>query len=161
MLSQKTNTQANNCKSLNIHRKAKESSAELLDTYFFLSLKRNINLALLYVSHFLALDSLYCSGWCHVSEVVSAHTYSGQGWQQPGSWIVLPWMAVAVPSQTCQLGWHQCSDSWFGTRSGRQRRKCVLCVCFYVWCYLSWGRLVCRVGGMAVWVNRKLLDRQD
>lgn len=25
-----------------------------------------------------------------------------------------------MPAQTCQLGWHQCSDSWFGTRSGRQ-----------------------------------------
>lgn len=36
MLSQKTNTQANNCKSLYIHRKAKESSAERLDTYFFI-----------------------------------------------------------------------------------------------------------------------------
>lgn len=83
---------------------------------------------------------------CHFSEVVSAHMGSGQGWQQAGSWIVLPWMVVAVPGQTCQLGWHQCSDSWFGTRSGRQRCKCV-CVCFRVWCYLSRGRLVCRVGG--------------
>lgn len=48
-------------------------------------------------------------------------------------------MAAAVPSQTCQLGWHQRSDSWFGPRSGRQRRKCVLCACFYVRCYLSRG----------------------
>lgn len=56
-----------------------------------------------------------------------------------GSWIMLPWMAAAVPSQTCQLGWHRRSDSWFGTRSGRQRRKCVLCACFYVRCYLSRG----------------------
>lgn len=37
-------------------------------------------------------------------------------------------MAVAVPGQTCQLGWHQCSDSWFGTRSGRQCCECVFCV---------------------------------
>ncbi len=54
--------------------------------------------------------------------------------------LCLPWMVVAVPGQTCQLSWHQCSDSWFRTRSGRQPCKCV-CEC--VWCYLSWGRLVC------------------
>lgn len=49
-----------------------------------------------------------------------------------------------MPGQTCQLGWHQRSDSWFGTRSDRQCSKCVSeCVFLCVWCYLS------RVGGMA------------
>ncbi len=66
------------------------------------------------------LVSLYWSGCCHVSEVVSAHMCSSHGWQKAGNWSVLPWMVVAVPGQTCQLGWHQCNDSWFGTRSDRQ-----------------------------------------
>lgn len=56
--------------------------------------------------------SLYCTWCCRASDVVSTHMCAGQCWQHVVSWIVLPWMMVLVPGQTCQLGWHHCSDSW-------------------------------------------------
>lgn len=110
-------------------------------THIFPPLKKpNINVSSLHhVSYLLysgTPSSFHRGGCCHVSEVVSAHMCSGEGWQQAGSWIVLPWMVVAVPGQSCQLDWHQCSDSWFETRSGRQFCECV---CFRLWCYLSSG----------------------
>lgn len=151
------------CKQLNIHRKAKESSAELLHSYF--SPFKTKHKCCFTVSRFIFFSS------AHYSPFTSAGAAMSQKWsaltcapvrvgRRQGAGLCCHewwWQCQARPVSS---GWHQCSDSWFGTRSGRQRCKSV-CVCFRVWCYLSWGRLVCRVGGMAVWVNRKLLVRQD
>lgn len=59
-------------------------------------------------------------------------------------------------SQTCQLGWHQCHDSWFGTRSVRHCHKCVVCVCLW-WCVMLFKQRLAAAPGW--WYGR--LGKQE
>ena len=116
-------------------QRIKYSQESQRNLHLFPPSKPNINVALLRDTwYFSAVQYFPCAAvgaamslkW---SALTCALVRAGS---RRGGWIVLPWMAVAVPGQTCQLGWHQRSDSWFGTRSGRQHCKCESECVFFV-----------------------------